>query len=272
MKTIRFDVFGLRLDAEHDGARWRLYEPVEHGRRSPLDLPIPAAMSDEDLAAHLADLYQDAASPLHPEVRRLDSPRAEDRAGPVGLLLAAGRGVRYDASGRTLKLLEPASFGPHAGSALAVAAARNLLAAVGAVIAVVRPATDENQLRLRSLLAAEGCELVECEAADQGMGASLACGVAASRDACGWLVALADMPAILPTSIAAVAQAINAGALCAAPCHAGRRGHPVGFAAALGAELMALTGEAGAREVLARHPPQSIEVKDAGVLLDVDTP
>ncbi|MEF9943630.1 MAG: nucleotidyltransferase family protein, partial [Burkholderiaceae bacterium] len=55
-------------------------------------------------------------------------------------------------------------------------------------------------------------------------------------------------------------------------CHAGRRGHPVGFAAALGAELIALTGEAGAREVLARHPPQSIEVKDAGVLLDVDTP
>jgi hypothetical protein len=33
---------------------------------------------------------------------------------PVGLLLAAGLGTRYDASGSRLKLLEPAASGPTA--------------------------------------------------------------------------------------------------------------------------------------------------------------
>ena len=45
-------------------------------------------------------------------------------------------------------------------------------------------------------LAAEHVQVVVCQNADTGMGASLAAGVAASRDARGWLIVLADMPAI----------------------------------------------------------------------------
>ena len=52
----------------------------------------------------------------------------------------------------------------------------------------------------------------------------------------------------------------------------GRRGHPVGFAAELYSELVLLTGDDGARRVVARYPAFGQEVPDVGVLMDVDTP
>lgn len=190
----------------------------------------------------------------------------------VALLLAAGRGTRYDPTGRALKLLQPARRGPHAGAPLAAAAARTLLAALPEVVAVVRHADDEPQRQLHTLLRGEGCTLLECARADEGMGASIACGVTGNAAADGWLVALADMPAIEPETVRAVAQALTDGALTAAPAFGGRRGHPVGFAAALRAPLAALTRDDGARSVLSAHPPQLIAVDDPGVLYDVDAP
>ena len=121
-----------------------------------------------------------------------------------------------------------------------------------------------------SLLAAEGLHIVVNPNADGGMGTSLACGVAAA-EANGWLIALADMPAIQPDTVRRVVGALHAGAATVAPAFRGRRGHPVGFAAPMRSELRASAGDAGARHVLARHPPQLIEVDDPGVLYDVDT-
>jgi molybdenum cofactor cytidylyltransferase len=192
--------------------------------------------------------------------------------GIVGILLAAGIGQRFDPSGRRLKLLEPAPAGPHAGVPLALAAARNLLNAVGTVCAVVRPADDASQQRLHALLSDAGCKLVICEQAREGMGASLACGVRANAKAAGWVIALADMPAIEPGSIRAVAQALIEGYDTAAAFFGERRGHPVGFANSLYAELAALSGDDGARSVLAMQPPHRVSVADRGVLLDLDTP
>jgi molybdenum cofactor cytidylyltransferase len=153
-----------------------------------------------------------------------------------------------------------------------VAALRNLRAATAEVVAVVRAADDDAQRRLRELLRAEGAGIATCADADSGMGHSLACGVRARADAAGWLVALADMPAVAPATIAAVRDAVAAGAEAAAPVHRGRRGHPVGFGRACLGELLALTGDAGARSVLQRHPPLPIDVDDPGCLLDIDTP
>lgn len=190
----------------------------------------------------------------------------------VGLLLAAGIGQRFDPTGARLKLLEPAALGLHAGAPLAVAAARTLRAVIIDAHAVVRPATTDAQRRLHRLLAAEGCRLIVCDDAGQGMGASLACGVRASADAAGWIVALADMPALRPSTIARVYAALEAGAVTAAPFFTGQRGHPVGFSHACFAELAALQGDEGARGVLRAHPPAVINVDDPGCLLDVDTP
>jgi molybdenum cofactor cytidylyltransferase len=185
----------------------------------------------------------------------------------VGVLLAAGRGSRFDASGATSKLLQPLPAGPHGGRPLAQAAALNLRASVDRVLAVVRP----GDALLADVLVEAGCELVINPQADAGMGTSIACGVQASTGAAGWLIALADMPAIAPATIARVAAALRAGAPAVVPVLRGQRGHPVGFSAALAAQLTALQGDQGARVVLQAASPLLLDVDDAGCLLDLDT-
>ena len=188
----------------------------------------------------------------------------------AGILLAGGLGRRFDPEGSRLKLLEPAPSGNGRGLPLAVAACRNLRAAVGVVYAVVRADETPSQQRLQRLLRDEGCWIVATSGTARGMGASLACGVEASAGHAGWVVALADMPAVHPRTIAGVADAVRAGALIAAPYYGDRRGHPVGFGAALFDELASLDGDVGARALLQRHPVQRIAVDDPGCLVDID--
>jgi molybdenum cofactor cytidylyltransferase len=184
----------------------------------------------------------------------------------VGVLLAAGRGSRFGSD----KLLAPLSEGGAAGTPLALAAARNLLAALPESLAVVRPRNEE----LVRLLAGAGLRVVECARADDGMGASLACGAAASADADAWVVALADMPWIAPTTIAKVADALRTGASLAAPALRGQRGHPVGFSRRHYAALAALTGDVGARGILEGNAAElrAVDVDDPAILADVDRP
>lgn len=185
----------------------------------------------------------------------------------VAILLAAGSATRFGSD----KLLHAL---PHEVP-IAVQSARHLKAVFpDRVLAVVRP----DSARARELLEQEGCEIVVCEQAAQGMGASLACGVrAAHRGQArvdGYLVALADMPFIRPSSIAAVRDALRGGAAIAAPYFRARRGHPVGLAARFRAELEALRGDEGARQLLAAHGSEIVKVAvgDPAVLRDIDTP
>ena len=184
----------------------------------------------------------------------------------VGLLLAAGSATRFGSDKLRHAL-------PH-GVAIAVQAARHLLAEIRPVIAVVRPASEE----FAAALEAEGCEVVVCENAAEGMGASLACAArAAARlypEAGGYVVALGDMPFVRPSSIAAVRDALAGGAPLAAPYFRARRGHPVALSATFQRELLALRGDAGAKQLLADHAPRlvKIPVGDPGVIRDIDTP
>ena len=180
----------------------------------------------------------------------------------VGLLLAAGSATRFGSDKLQHAL-------PH-GVAIAVQAARHLRAEIARVIAVVRPGAAATA----RALAAEGCEVVVCEKAAEGMGASLACAAHAAGPADGYLVALGDMPFVRPSTIAAVREALAAGALLAAPYWRARRGHPVGFAGSLRAELEALAGDEGAKRVLAVHQARLVKVPvgDPGAIRDIDRP
>ncbi len=191
--------------------------------------------------------------------------RADRRSSVVGILLAAGRGERFGGD-KLLARLDAAREAPGVGQA----ACRNLVAAIPSVVAVVRP----GDARVAAALAAAGARVVPCANADEGMGASLACGVRATGDAGGWIIALADMPWLRVETIAAVAAAIAGGAAVAAPFFRGRRGHPVGFGHACGAALGALSGDDGAKAVVAAHRDVivRIDVDDPGILRDVDTP
>ena len=104
-----------------------------------------------------------------------------------------------------------------------------------------------------------------------GMGDSIATGVRACAQAAGWLILPADLPLVQPATLLAVAQAL-ANHIVAQPTYQGQRGHPVGFAATCGPELMTLTGDQGARAVLQAHAPYALAVEDAGCIHDVDTP
>jgi molybdenum cofactor cytidylyltransferase len=179
----------------------------------------------------------------------------------VGILLAAGAATRFGGG----KLLQPLAD----GTPLGVAAARNLAAAVSRTIAVVRPGDDELAALLRPVVGA----VVVCELAPLGMGHSIACAVAATRDGGGWIVALADMPLIRPASIRLVAQCLDDGAAIVTPFHAGQRGHPVGFSQRFGKQLEALSGDSGGRDLIRAHADEVVRLDcdDPGILADVDT-
>ena len=187
----------------------------------------------------------------------------------VGIVLAAGRGARFGGA-KLLAPLPTASHGAGAGTPIGAAAAMHMMSALNDVVAVVRPGDSV----LQDALQATGAQIVVCERAIEGMGVSLACGVDACADADGWIVALGDMPWISPPTIAAVADAIKAGAEIAAPSFRGERGHPVGFARPYGRVLSTLTGDEGARTVLAARQwaLQLVEVDDPGAIRDVDLP
>ncbi|HQR53387.1 MAG TPA: nucleotidyltransferase family protein [Burkholderiales bacterium] len=179
-----------------------------------------------------------------------------------GLVLAAGRSRRFGGE----KLLTPLAD----GTPVAVATTRLLVAALPQVVAVVRPASDV----LATALRACGAQVVVCPDADEGMGTSLACGVRATPHWQGWLVALADMPCVAPTTVRALAAAIAGGAALAAPYYHGRRGHPVCFGERYRAALATLSGTHGARDVVAAAGDDLVALNcdDPGVLIDIDTP
>lgn len=186
----------------------------------------------------------------------------------AGILLAAGRGRRFDPAGRRNKLLQPLA----GGDAVVVASARKLLAAVPRVVAVVPPADGG----VAAALSALGCDVTMCADADSGMAASLVHALRHSLRAdpapAAWLVALGDMPHVAPSTLEALAAALAGGAAIAAPVLDGRRGNPVGFGAVHLDALLALQGDQGARKLLQTCPVTEVAVIDPGIFRDVDTP
>ena len=180
----------------------------------------------------------------------------------VGLLLAAGSASRFGSDKLSHSL-------PH-GVPIAVQAARHLGAEIGEIVAVVKPGAHA----LARALEGAGCKVVVCEKAEEGMGASLACAARAAGEARGYLVALADMPFIRPSSIAAVREALAAGAPLAAPYFRTRRGHPVGIAGRFFEDLLACTGDEGAKKLFSAYGDDLVKVPvgDPGVVRDIDTP
>ena len=178
-----------------------------------------------------------------------------------GILLAAGAGSRFG-GGKLMHRLPD-------GEPIGVRAWRNLCAALPHVTVVVRAGDREVEQMFRQA----GAEVAVCADAHLGMGHSLACAIRATHQARGWVIALADMPCLDPATIRRIARELDAGADIVVPVHQGQRGHPVGFAARFGEDLMRLTGDAGARSLLRDNAGTivRIEVDDAGVLQDVDT-
>ena len=185
-------------------------------------------------------------------------------ARPAVIVLAAGKGSRF--LGTEHKLAQSLGGLTVLGCTLKHAIASHLR-----VVVVTTEALAD--VARRSVAARDVVILPEVGAPGQnalGMGYSISVGVAARPDASGWLILPGDMPQVRAGTLLAVARALAQHAVVYAQ-YKGRRGHPVGFSAELYSELLALTGDEGARRLIARYPALAIEVDDPGVLVDIDT-
>ena len=183
---------------------------------------------------------------------------------PVVIVLAAGQGSRF--AGPEHKLVQPLGGVSVLGQTLRHAIESRLPVIVVTTDGLAAEAARWVARRDMVLLPEAG----HAGARQLGMGYSIAAGVAARPQAAGWLVLPGDMPLVRAATLVQVAAGLGQHAVVYAQ-HRGRRGHPVAFAAELFSDLVQLTGDEGARRVMARYPSFGQEVDDLGVLVDVDT-
>jgi len=177
----------------------------------------------------------------------------------TGVLLAAGFSSRFGAS-KLLTEIDDQALIAHSAAALSPC---------DRVVAVVRADDEVMQSELHTL----GIDCVVNPQPERGMGFSIACAVNATSQSSGWCLLPADMPYVMASTTSQLVDALRAGAVLAAPCYQGRRGHPVAFSNSFVDALCALDGDIGARNILEQNADQltSIATDDAGVLIDIDT-
>lgn len=189
----------------------------------------------------------------------------------AAIVLAAGASRRFG----TDKLLHPLTL--H-GLTLPLAAHSLLpwVEAFSQITVIVKPAADNFCRTIEASLGTSNATKVRwlvCADADNGLASSLICGVQANARASGWLIGLADMPAVPAVVIASVRNALLNDAKLAAPFCKEKRGHPVGFSAHYLNELLSLSGDTGAKHLLERDQNKIVQIaiEDAGILTDIDT-
>lgn len=183
---------------------------------------------------------------------------------PEILILAAGSSSRMRGGD---KLMEPV-----AGEPLLRRIARAALA-TGCPVTVVLP--PDRPARPAALAGMALRQVVAARAGD-GMAESLRAGVTALPVGRPILVLLADLPDITGADLTAFVRhwASLPDAILRGADSAGNPGHPVGFPADLRADLLGLTGDQGAREVIARHKPRLrlMPLPGRHATTDLDTP
>ncbi len=182
------------------------------------------------------------------------------KALPTVIVLAAGRGERFEGPGHKLE--------QHLGECTVLG--HTLAHALATQLPVLVVTTSALAPLASRHVAARDVLVLSAGTRPQGMGVSIAAGVSARANAGGWVVLPGDMPLVRPATIRAVAKGLAEHAVVYAQ-YKGRRGHPVAFGSELCSELMGLSGDEGARRVVARFPAHGLEVDDSGVVMDLDT-
>jgi molybdenum cofactor cytidylyltransferase len=186
----------------------------------------------------------------------------------VALLPAAGASRRM---GRP-KLLLPFRGGTLVGSLVDTLRT----AGVGRILLVTAP-EDHG---LRAWAEGAGVETAVNPNPERGMLSTIQTGVAALGGAAGMggeilLVTPADLPAVRPETVSLLLRRMEeTGAPMGLPIHQGKNGHPLAIAPGLIPEIGTLDSAVGLKQLRDRHAAAVLwlEVEDAGVIADVDTP
>lgn len=206
------------------------------------------------------------------EIETRPLPREQAGASPAvarvgALVLAAGRSSRM--APRNKLLVEDAE-----GVAMVARTVDHILASSARPLIVV---TGHQRERVAAALAGRDVTLAVAEDYASGLSASLRTGLGALPAGLdGVLICLGDMPLVGPAVLDRLISAFDpaAGRAIVVPTHQGHRGNPILWGSGFLPDMQALTGDAGARALLARHADRVIEVEvaDDGVLRDFDTP
>jgi len=169
------------------------------------------------------------------------------------VVLAAGRSTRF-AAGASSKLLASV----RGTSLVRVAVSAAVDADVGEVVVVTGDRSDD----VASSLAGLPARIVREPRFADGMATSLARGVLELTTVDAIMVALGDVPGVVPEAYRRIAARWRAtGAPIVIPRYADARAqsHPTLFGSALFDDLLALRGDVGARSIIVRHASQVIE-------------
>ena len=196
-------------------------------------------------------------------------PRAHATARPVvgAIVLAAGASSRM--APRHKLLVAGAD-----GRAMVARVVDNLLGTDARPVIVV---TGHRSEEVRAALAGRDVRFVQAEHHALGLAESLKAGLSALPETCvASLVCLGDMPLVSSAAIARILAAYDPdeGRGIVVPTHGGAFGNPVLWDRRHFAEMMTLSGDAGARRLLRAHAGEIAEVAmdDDAVLRDFDTP
>lgn len=175
------------------------------------------------------------------------------------IVLAAGKSTRFGADKRQAK--------NNRGQTLLGLTLENVPAGFQQRILVLHPGDEA----MASAYAADW-QVVYAEQAEQGMGNSLAAAIPHVVDCTAVLIALADMPLILPATFTLLAEAARPDRIVV-PVFEQQRGNPVVIGQDFLPKLAGLEGDSGARQLMQRYPELVVrlEVNDPGVLRDIDT-
>ncbi len=179
----------------------------------------------------------------------LSAANAQTNDQPCVLVLAAGKGERFLASGGTSHKLE-AMLGD--------------LSVLATTLAAVKASRLPWHVEYGP---------------HAGMSDSIAAAVKATAQARGWLILPADLPLIRPQTLELLAQQLSRvepeRLQVLQPFYQGQKGHPVAFSPAAGLALQGLHGDQGAvsivRQAAEQGALQRVECDDIGCILDVDT-
>jgi molybdenum cofactor cytidylyltransferase len=225
------------------------------------------------------DIMRMGVGGLLKEIESRPLPRAEapkGHAGPAAprrrrqvaaLVLAAGRSSRMAPLNKLLVV-------DRDGRPMLARVVDNVLASQARPVVVV---TGHDREQVEAALAGKPVTLVPAADYAEGLSASLKAGLAAlPPEVEGFVICLGDMPLVSGAGIDRLLGAFDPeeGRAVVMPTFQGQHGNPVLWSREFLPEMMALTGDQGARRLLRRHAERvsEVEMPDDAVLRDFDTP
>jgi len=193
------------------------------------------------------------------------APKSKPRV--AALVLAAGLSSRMAPNNKLLAVL------PN-GKRMITETVERVLASSATPVIVV---TGHQEPQIREALTGLKVRFVHAPDYVEGMAASIRAGIAALSETIGAaLICLGDMPLVEPPTLDQIIAAydIAEGREIVIPVHDGQRGNPVLWGRRFFEELLQMTGDTGARQVLYKHMEyvSEVTVESDSVLRDFDTP